>query len=108
MGKRAAKEMSWSDGFQQLVSLFRSIECFSCQEESLTYHLLSLKTAFGEYHGHFNVPPPVSGDLESGRFYRWVQSLYLENRAMQNGEDSKLLSDARLALLANIGFKFHA
>lgn len=113
VGKRAAKEMSWDDGFQRLVCscCLRNLSSILTKVESLIHDMLRLfvlpKVAFGEAQGHYNVPPPVSSDIESRRFYRWVQSLHLENRALQTGEESKLLSDTRLASLANIGFRFH-
>jgi hypothetical protein len=104
-GKRAAKELSWEEGFGLLVSLFKPSHSFI----ALVLNLSTAKSQvdFGQSNGHYNVPPPIDRhDQDGARLYRWVQSLHMEHRALQSGQESTLLDDVGVSALLNIGFRF--
>jgi len=87
--------LSWDDRFQQLVE-------------------------FGRVNRHFKVPNPtpdngegremlqdLSSDVaDAKRFYKFVQKIHTEYRALQRGIPSTMLTEERVAQLQNVGFEF--
>lgn len=85
--------VSWEDNFNRLIE-------------------------FGRVNRHYNTQSPFPegqlGDegeqdaelVEAHRFHKWVRRIHAEYRVYAAGKSSKMLNDARVAQLREIGFQF--
>lgn len=90
----------WSAGESLRAPSFVHCTCFNPSNAKS-------QVDFGQSNGHYNVPPPIDRhDQDGARLYKWVQSLHMEHRALQSGQESTLLDDVGVSALLNIGFRF--
>lgn len=73
---------------------------------------------FGRINRHYNVDSPFPegyiGDyegedadlVEAHRFHKWVRRIHSEYRTYVSGKGSRMLNDARVMQLREIGFQF--
>ena len=85
--------VSWDDNFNRLVE-------------------------FGRINRHYNVQSPFPegyvGDyegedgevVEAHRFHKWVKRIHAEYRSYASGKGSRMLNDARVMQLREVGFQF--
>ena len=89
---------------------------FNILIETLQHYCMNL------LNRHFNVPSPLrdNGDAETreklqnlnaeekeqNRFYKFVQKIHTEYRALRRGVPSNFLTDERIQQLRNVGFEF--
>ncbi|KAL3759263.1 hypothetical protein ACHAWU_002064 [Discostella pseudostelligera] len=85
--------VSWEDNFNRLVD-------------------------FGRTHMHYNVQSPFPDDflgdiedqsaelVEAHRFAKWVKRIHSEYRSYATGKEGRMLNDARVMQLREIGFQF--
>ena len=78
-----------------------------------------IQMEFGRINRHYNVQSPFPegylGDhegeqdaelVEAQRFHKWVRRIHAEYRAYASGKMSRMLNDARVMQLREIGFQF--
>ena len=115
--------VSWEDNFNRLV---RRIIKFVLLIIKFSYHsadcsiLFSgyVQVDFGRLNRHYNVSSPFPegyvGDfedqneevVEAHRFSKWVKRIHAEYRAYAQRKGSRMLNDARVMQLREIGFQF--
>jgi hypothetical protein len=73
---------------------------------------------FGQMHRHYNVQSPFPDDypgdiedqdaemVEMHRLAKWVKRIHSEYRSYAAGKESRMLTDARVMQLREIGFHF--
>ena len=77
-----------------------------------------IQVEFGHRHGHYNVQSPFPDDypgdiedqnaenVEEHRFAKWVKRIHAEYRSYATGKEGRMLTDARVMQLREIGFQF--
>lgn len=87
--------------------------------DSFSLHIGFHQVEFGRVNRHFKVPNPAPDngegremlqDLSSEvadakRFYKFVQKIHTEYRALRRGIPSTMLTEERIAQLQNVGFE---
>ncbi|KAL9189369.1 hypothetical protein ACHAXT_009044 [Thalassiosira profunda] len=85
--------VSWEDNFNRLVEFGRINRHYNVQSPFPEGYA-------GEYEGE-------DGELvEAHRFHKWVRRIHTEYRAYAAGKGSRMLNDARVMQLREIGFQF--
>jgi len=89
--------LSWEDRFQQLVEFGR-----------VNRHFKIPNPAPDNGEGRAELQDPTSDVSEARRFFKYVQKIQTEYRALRRGVPSTMLTEERIKQLELIGFEFSA
>mmetsp|Transcript_2257 Transcript_2257/g.3325 ORF Transcript_2257/g.3325 Transcript_2257/m.3325 type:complete len:334 (+) Transcript_2257:1-1002(+) len=86
--------VSWEDNFNRLMEFGRINRHYNVQSPFPEGYL-------GEHEGEQDTEV-----VEAHRFHKWVRRIHAEYRAYASGKGSRMLNDARVMQLREIGFQF--